>query len=93
MAFPAPGAREQRLRYIPTLIGCPCTRRINITAENLNAKLDCSYRDRLHQTVLENLGWRIHRIWSTDWFLNLARCMQDLEAAIMAAKQAAANRP
>jgi hypothetical protein len=20
--------------------------------------------------VLENLGWNIHRIWSTDWFRN-----------------------
>ncbi len=25
-------------------------------------------RDRLRQEVLENLGWKIHRIWSTDWF-------------------------
>ncbi|MEO0828905.1 MAG: DUF3320 domain-containing protein, partial [Pseudomonadota bacterium] len=25
-------------------------------------------RDRLRQAVLENLGWRFHRIWSTDWF-------------------------
>ncbi|MBU0476159.1 MAG: DUF3320 domain-containing protein [Bacteroidetes bacterium] len=25
-------------------------------------------RDRLRQQVLENLGWRIYRIWSTDWF-------------------------
>jgi very-short-patch-repair endonuclease len=25
-------------------------------------------RDRLRQNVLEGLGWRIHRIWSTDWF-------------------------
>jgi very-short-patch-repair endonuclease len=24
-------------------------------------------RDRLRQRILENLGWRIHRIWSTDW--------------------------
>ena len=24
-------------------------------------------RDRLRQEVLERLGWRIHRIWSTDW--------------------------
>lgn len=27
-------------------------------------------RDRLRQQQLENLGWRFHRIWSTDWFLN-----------------------
>lgn len=27
-------------------------------------------RDRLRQEVLEGLGWRFHRIWSTDWFNN-----------------------
>jgi very-short-patch-repair endonuclease len=26
-------------------------------------------RDRLRQLQLENLGWRFHRIWSTDWLL------------------------
>ncbi len=26
-------------------------------------------RDRLRQQQLENLGWRFHRIWSTDWFM------------------------
>ena len=25
-------------------------------------------RDRLRQDVLEGLGWRFHRVWSTDWF-------------------------
>lgn len=25
-------------------------------------------RDRLRQQVLEGLGWRLHRIWSTDWY-------------------------
>jgi very-short-patch-repair endonuclease len=24
-------------------------------------------RDRLRQDVLENMGWKIYRIWSTDW--------------------------
>ena len=27
-------------------------------------------RDRLRQHVLEGLGWRIHRIWSTNWWMN-----------------------
>lgn len=27
-------------------------------------------RDRLRQEILEGLGWKIHRIWSTDWFNN-----------------------
>ena len=25
-------------------------------------------RDRLRQEILEGLGWRFHRVWSTDWF-------------------------
>lgn len=25
-------------------------------------------RDRIRQQILESRGWRIHRIWSTDWF-------------------------
>lgn len=24
-------------------------------------------RDRLRQTILENMGWKFYRIWSTDW--------------------------
>lgn len=27
-------------------------------------------RDRLRQQILEKLGWKIHRIWSTEWFRN-----------------------
>lgn len=27
-------------------------------------------RDRLRQEILESLGWKIYRIWSTDWFKN-----------------------
>jgi very-short-patch-repair endonuclease len=29
-------------------------------------------RDRLRQQVLEGLGWKIHRIWSTAWFSDRA---------------------
>lgn len=35
-------------------------------------------RDRLRQYVLEQLGWRIHRIWSTDWWLNPEAEMEKL---------------
>ena len=42
-------------------------------------------RDRLRQQVLEGLGWRIHRIWSTDWFKNPA---QEIERTIAAIEQA-----
>jgi very-short-patch-repair endonuclease len=43
-------------------------------------------RDRLRQAVLEARGWRIHRIWSTDWYKNreaeLRRLLQVIEQAI-----------
>jgi very-short-patch-repair endonuclease len=39
-------------------------------------------RDRLRQEVLEALGWRLHRIWSTDWFRNPQRETGKLIAAI-----------
>ena len=39
-------------------------------------------RDRLRQGVLENLGWRFHRIWSTDWFYNRATEIERLESAL-----------
>ena len=29
-------------------------------------------RDRLRQEILERMGWRFYRIWSTDWFKNNA---------------------
>jgi very-short-patch-repair endonuclease len=30
-------------------------------------------RDRLRQEILERLGWRLHRVWSTDWLRNPER--------------------
>jgi very-short-patch-repair endonuclease len=43
-------------------------------------------RDRLRQQQLENLGWRFHRIWSTDWFMRkedeIKRAVQALGTAV-----------
>ncbi|WP_319524596.1 DUF3320 domain-containing protein [uncultured Desulfosarcina sp.] len=44
-------------------------------------------RDRLRQAVLEGLGWRLHRIWSTDWWLKRDREIAKLEEALRAAKR------
>ena len=50
-------------------------------------------RDRLRQLVLERLGWRILRIWSTDWWTNSIReCERLHEALNVALAQARANR-
>jgi len=39
-------------------------------------------RDRLRQQILEGLGWKLHRIWSTDWFANPAAEMDKLRMLI-----------
>jgi very-short-patch-repair endonuclease len=44
-------------------------------------------RDRLRQQVLEAIGWRIYRVWSTDWFRNPERELARLGAAIEQAKE------
>lgn len=46
-------------------------------------------RDRLRQEVLERRGWRIHRIWSTDWWLHRDR---ELRRTFEAIEQAIAGR-
>ncbi len=43
-------------------------------------------RDRLRQEVLEGLGWRIHRIWSTDWFYRRDEQLRKLKAVLEAAR-------
>jgi len=44
-------------------------------------------RDRLRQSVLEGLGWRLHRVWSTDWWLQRPKEIAKLEGALMLAKK------
>lgn len=43
-------------------------------------------RDRLRQAVLEDHGWIMHRIWSTDWFQRPKEQLERVIAAIEAAK-------
>jgi very-short-patch-repair endonuclease len=53
-------------------------------------------RDRLRQAVLEDHGWRIHRIWSLDWFQRpeeqLKRTIGTIEAAIADGAAASATQ-
>ena len=49
-------------------------------------------RDRLRQQVLEDHGWIIHRIWSTDWFQRPEDQLRKTVAAIDAAKAEWARR-
>jgi very-short-patch-repair endonuclease/DNA polymerase III delta prime subunit len=53
-------------------------------------------RDRLRQDQLERLGWRFHRIWSSEWFHHKDRAVEKvLEAFEQAVKDAdnPLNRP
>ena len=52
-------------------------------------------RDRLRQEILENLGWNIIRIWSTDWFRDpageIARVTEELQNLISAKAKSRRN--
>ena len=52
-------------------------------------------RDRLRQEILERMGWKFYRIWSTDWFRNKAvEQRRLLDAAVAALKgPTKRNRP
>jgi very-short-patch-repair endonuclease len=50
-------------------------------------------RDRIRQSVLEGLGWRIHRVWSTDWFRDPRRELERVAASIERAKAEPVDRP
>jgi len=42
-------------------------------------------RDRLREQLLRSIGWRFHRIWSTDWFQHRE---QQIESAVAAWQEA-----
>ena len=46
---------------------------IECDGANYHSARSARDRDRLRQQVLEGLGWKIYRIWSTDWFMNPQR--------------------
>ncbi|WP_425613631.1 AAA domain-containing protein [Anatilimnocola sp. NA78] len=49
-------------------------------------------RDRIRQTVLEHLGWKMIRIWSTDWIRNPDRQIARVLAAFEKASAQSSNR-
>ncbi len=53
-------------------------------------------RDRIRHIILERLGWRLLRVWSTDWFINpesrLDKLDEDLRALLAEDQRLAAER-
>lgn len=62
------------------LIGIECD------GASYHSALTVRDRDRLRQQVLERLGWKIHRIWSTDWFRDPRRELERVEESLAAAR-------
>ena len=52
-------------------------------------------RDKLRQAVLEDLGWKLHRIWSTDWWHDaegqMAKLLQHLKEVASANSESLSN--
>ncbi len=54
-------------------------------------------RDKVRQAVLSGLGWKLLRVWSTDWWIDRGAALDRLDAAIRTAleqaRAAEAERP
>jgi len=61
---------------------------IECDGESYHSGATARDRDRLRQSVMEGLGWRLHRIWSSDWAARRAQEIARLEAAIARARAA-----
>lgn len=48
-------------------------------------------RDKVRQAVLEGLGWTLFRVWSTDWWTNRAKALEEVHEALNAQLQQARN--
>lgn len=64
---------------------------IECDGANYHSSRSARDRDRLRQSVLEDHGWIIHRIWSTDWFRRPNEQLDKVLEAIEQAKQRLAS--
>lgn len=39
-------------------------------------------RDKIRQSVLEGLGWKLFRVWSTDWWIHQSKALDTLHEAL-----------
>jgi hypothetical protein len=50
-------------------------------------------RDRLRQDILERMGWKFYRVWSTDWFRNKRMEQERLLKAVKEAFKTTPKKP
>lgn len=60
---------------------------IECDGASYHSSLVARTRDRARQRVLEKLGWRIHRVWSTNWWQFEQQEKEGIIAAINAARR------
>lgn len=41
-------------------------------------------RDKIRQGVLQDLGWTLYRVWSTDWWTNAAKALEHIHGELAA---------
>jgi very-short-patch-repair endonuclease len=76
--------REDQQRYI---LGVECD---GITYHSSRTARD---RDLLRQHVLQGMGWRIHRVWSTEWFHNPGQVVEGILRSVDQAEANPSRRP
>jgi very-short-patch-repair endonuclease len=68
---------------------------VECDGESYHSSRSARDRDRLRDQVLKGLGWKLHRIWSTDWFRSpseeVARIVARVDALLL--EEAEAARP
>ena len=69
--------------------GCPGRYLLGIECDGAtyHSSRSARDRDRLRESVLRDRGWRIHRVWSTDWFHRSSEQLQRIVDAIEKAKR------
>ncbi len=61
---------------------------IECDGNNYAAGVTARDRDRLRQQVLESLGWRLYRIWSSDWWFERDQALEKLKNTLANAFEA-----
>jgi len=75
------GVRHPKLRY-GYLLGIECD------GAAYHSSACARDRDRLRQEILESRGWKLYRIWSTDWFKDPIGETERLRQAMLKAYEA-----
>ncbi len=65
---------------------------IECDGEDYRSSKTARDRDRLRQEVLERMGWKFYRVWSTDWFRNKRVEKERLLSAVKRAFESAPKR-